>query len=66
MEANIERIESLVRQIIVELGENPEREGLLRSPQRMAASLAFLTSGYDADIDESLNVSGMSSRCSVE
>ena len=55
MEAETERIESLVRQIIVELGENPEREGLLRSPQRIAASLAFLTSGYDVDIDKLVN-----------
>jgi GTP cyclohydrolase IA len=55
MEAETERIESLVRQIIVELGENPEREGLLRSPQRIAASLAFLTSGYDVDIDALVN-----------
>jgi GTP cyclohydrolase I len=55
MEAKTERIESLVRQIIVELGENPEREGLQRSPQRIAASLAFLTGGYDVDIDKLIN-----------
>jgi len=55
MEARTERIESLVRQVIEELGENPEREGLLRSPQRIATSLAFLTSGYDVDIDKLVN-----------
>jgi GTP cyclohydrolase I len=55
MEARTERIESLVRQVIEELGENPEREGLLRSPQRIATSLAFLTSGYDVDIVKLVN-----------
>jgi GTP cyclohydrolase I len=55
MEAKSERIEGLVRQLIVELGENPEREGLVRSPKRIAASLLHLTSGYDVDIDALVN-----------
>jgi GTP cyclohydrolase IA len=55
MEAKSERIESLVRQLIVELGENPKREGLVGSPRRIAASLAFLTSGHDVDIDSLVN-----------
>ena len=45
----------LIRQLLAELGEDPTREGLLRTPQRVARSLAFLTSGYSADIDEVLN-----------
>jgi GTP cyclohydrolase I len=55
MQAETERIESLVRQIIVELGEDPEREGLLRSPKRIASALAFFTSGYHVDIDGLIN-----------
>jgi GTP cyclohydrolase IA len=45
----------LIRQLLVELGEDPTREGLLRTPQRVAKALKFLTSGYSADIDEVLN-----------
>jgi GTP cyclohydrolase I len=48
-------MEDLIRQLLAELGENPTREGLLRTPHRVAKSLAFLTSGYAADIDEVLN-----------
>jgi len=43
---NHERVESLVRELLLELGENPEREGLIGTPARMAKALDFLTSGY--------------------
>ena len=45
----------LIRQLLVELGEDPTREGLVRTPKRVEKSLAFLTSGYEADIDEVIN-----------
>ena len=48
-------MEDLIRQLLAELGEDPAREGLHRTPHRVAKSLAFLTSGYSADIDEVLN-----------
>jgi GTP cyclohydrolase IA len=48
-------MEDLIRQLLAELGEDPTREGLLRTPHRVARSLSFLTSGYSADIDEVLN-----------
>jgi GTP cyclohydrolase IA len=48
-------MEELIRRLLAELGEDPTREGLLRTPQRVARSLAFLTSGYSADIDDVLN-----------
>jgi GTP cyclohydrolase IA len=41
----------LVRRQIELLGEDPGREGLLRTPQRVAASLAWLTRGYEMDVD---------------
>ena len=44
-----------IRQLLVELGEDPDREGLVRTPARVEKALKFLTSGYDADIDTVLN-----------
>jgi GTP cyclohydrolase IA len=48
-------MQDLIRQLLAELGEDPTREGLLRTPKRVEKSLAFLTSGYQADIDQVLN-----------
>jgi GTP cyclohydrolase I len=45
----------LIRQLLVELGEDPDREGLVRTPIRVDKALRFLTGGYRADIDEVLN-----------
>ena len=55
MNGNSERIEKLVRELLVEIGEDPDREGLLNTPKRVAASLAFLTSGYKADMQTLIN-----------
>ena len=48
-------MEDLIRQLLSELGEDPDREGLLRTPHRVAKALKFLTSGYEADISQVLN-----------
>jgi len=48
-------MQDLIRRLLVELGEDPEREGLLRTPKRVDKALRFLTSGYSANIDEVLN-----------
>jgi GTP cyclohydrolase I len=48
-------MKDLIRQLLAELGEDPDREGLARTPQRVEKSLKFLVSGYAADIDEVLN-----------
>lgn len=47
---NHERVAQLVRQLLIELGEDPNREGLARTPARVAQSYAFLTAGYDQDV----------------
>lgn len=43
--------EDLIRQILVRLGEEPDREGLRRTPLRVAKALDFLTSGYQMTVD---------------
>ena len=48
-------MQELIRQLLAELGEDPTREGLLNTPKRVENALKFLTSGYDANIDEVLN-----------
>jgi len=41
--------EDLVREMLVRLGEDPEREGLLRTPERVQKAFGFLTRGYNED-----------------
>ncbi|PYV33807.1 MAG: GTP cyclohydrolase I FolE [Acidobacteria bacterium] len=48
-------LEAAVRELLREVGENPEREGLLKTPTRVAESLRFLTRGYRQDIQRVLN-----------
>jgi GTP cyclohydrolase I len=49
------RVAQLVRELLVEIGEDPEREGLLKTPDRVARALEYLTSGYRADVGELVN-----------
>jgi GTP cyclohydrolase I len=44
----------LTREMLVRLGEDPQREGLQRTPERMAQALEFLTKGYQEDPQEIL------------
>jgi GTP cyclohydrolase I len=48
-------IEPHIRAILTLLGEDPNREGLLKTPARVAASLRFLTQGYARDCETVLN-----------
>jgi GTP cyclohydrolase IA len=48
-------MQALIRQLLTDLGEDPNREGLVNTPKRVEKALKFLTSGYKADIDEVLN-----------
>ena len=49
------KIESLIRQLLIEIGEDPEREGLLRTPKRVAEAMEFLTSGKRMDLERLIN-----------
>ena len=53
--AGRESIADLVRKMIVQLGEDPDREGLRRTPERFEKALRYLTSGYGQDPEKLLN-----------
>jgi len=53
--AGDESIADLVRKMIVKLGEDPDREGLRKTPERFEKALRFLTSGYQENVDQLLN-----------
>jgi GTP cyclohydrolase IA len=48
-------IAPLIEQVIESIGEDPRREGLVRTPERVEKALRFLTSGYTADIGKIVN-----------
>jgi len=48
-------MQNLIRKLLSDLGEDPDREGLLNTPRRVEKAYRFLTSGYHADIDQVLN-----------
>ena len=52
---NQHKVETLVHQLLLEIGEDPQREGLVKTPQRVAAALQFLTSGYHTDAAKLVN-----------
>ena len=54
---NHERIKKLVRELIIEIGEDPTREGLRETPQRIANMYAEVFNGYDSDSELSVQFS---------
>ncbi len=51
----IDNLSAHYHDILKQIGENPNREGLLKSPERIAKALLYLTQGYDLDAKEILN-----------
>jgi GTP cyclohydrolase IA len=50
-----DKITRLVRELLLEIGEDPDREGLVKTPDRVAKALTFLTSGYRTGAKELIN-----------
>ena len=50
-----QEIQDLIHELLVQLGEDPAREGLLKTPERFEKAIRFLTSGYTKDIREVIN-----------
>ena len=52
---NKQKVASLIRELLIEIGENPDREGLKNTPERVVESLRFLTQGYGKTTQEVIN-----------
>ena len=52
-----------LRNVLQDLGENPAREGLVRTPQRWEKAMRFLTSGYSTNLDDIVNHAVFSVKC---
>ncbi|MBN1398628.1 MAG: GTP cyclohydrolase I FolE [Bacteroidetes bacterium] len=50
-----DRKKSIIKDLLVEIGEDPQREGLLTTPDRVARMYDFLTKGYKQDVEEVMN-----------
>ncbi|MCH8156547.1 MAG: GTP cyclohydrolase I FolE [Nitrospinae bacterium] len=49
------QLQTLIEQLLIAVGEDPQRDGLLKTPERVEKSLRFLTSGYQVNIEELVN-----------
>ncbi len=54
-ESGDDSLAPLVAELLTGLGENVQREGLLKTPERVSRSLHFITAGYHADLEEVIN-----------
>ena len=52
---NTERVKKIIKELLIEIGENPEREGLQKTPERVVKSLQFLTKGYTITPEQVIN-----------
>src|SRR3954453_2313944 len=62
--AKLARMEETFRNLLEAIGEDPQREGLLRTPTRAAKAFEFLTNGYRQDLEEIVNGAIFSSEAS--
>ena len=49
------KVQSIISDLLTEIGEDPIREGLLSTPKRVAKAYEFLTAGYHVDVDKIMN-----------
>ena len=55
MSTNVRNTEGLIKELLIQWGENPQREGLKSTPARVASMYEFLLQGYKKDINEVMN-----------
>ena len=56
-------MKDIIRQLLISLGEDPEREGLKRTPERVEKSLRFLTEGYGKDVKKIIERAVFEEKC---
>ena len=59
-----EQLKKITHSLLEEIGENPKREGLLKTPSRVAKAWVFFSQGYDADVQEIVNGAIFKEDCS--
>ena len=52
---NINKIEELIKELLIQIGEDPHREGLARTPERVANAWDYFSRGYIQDLDSIIN-----------
>ena len=52
---NIDKIKKLIHELLIQIGEDPDREGILRTPERVAKAWDYFTSGY-TEINQTLMI----------
>ena len=61
---DLSKIENITQQLLTEIGEDPSREGLIRTPHRVAKAWKFIARGYDQNLEEVLNDAIFEDKCS--
>ena len=51
----LNKIQKLIRELLIHIGEDPKREGILQTPSRVAKAWGFLSKGYQQDLDALIN-----------
>ncbi len=54
-ETNVSKIEKLIEELLLEIGEDPKREGLIKTPERVAKAWKFLAKGYKQELGAVIN-----------
>jgi GTP cyclohydrolase I len=52
---NIDKIEELIHELLIQIGEDPQREGIINTPKRVAKAWKFLAKGYGQNVDSVIN-----------
>jgi len=61
---DLSKIEKITHELLTEIGEDPQREGLARTPHRVAKAWKFIAKGYDQKLDDVLNDAIFEDECS--
>ena len=61
---DLEKLKELTKALLIEIGEDPSRKGLLKTPDRVAKSWKYFSKGYNANIDDIINDAIFDEDCS--